>query len=273
MNPARVVWRLSIPEILDLASFGLDDADTDELGNIYIADGANGRVYKFAPNSVLLNIFDMPRSGNCCSNLAVLPDSAFAVSDPDSGAVRLYDPWGAPSGEIWAPGVLNVCSGDNRLYVFSRAEGMERIDCYDPAGDLLDVLQVPGGTQADAGLVNIDSDSEGNVYASCGMPPYRVWRVRADSPKTVILEREVDHPEDAILIADIAVDDSGTLWALLAYKEHGLQVLDRFAPDGAYLGSAGAARTENMYGAICSAGEGDLYLLDTEEGELVRVSA
>ena len=285
MSAVEVVWRLNIPELLGLAYVGLDDAGVDADGNVYVSDGTNGRVYKFQPDGVCVDAFSVVASdctgeSVCGLNLAVAPDSTFYLADAANDAVIRYDEYGGFAGEFAAPGALSLCRGSQGLiYVFTNAEGIERINSYDSLGALVDTIPAPARHRAhlDPGLVNLDSDFEGNVYVSYGMPPYRIWKVKADGSGIDTWGRAMDYPEDAILIADIAFDQaSGVLWTLLACKQFGRQMLDSFGPDGEFLGTVEIPQSEHLYSVICAAGESDLYLLDTGtspgSGDLMRIA-
>jgi len=282
LSAVEVTWRLNVPELLGITDAGLDDADVDARGDVYVSDGLNGRVYKFRPGEGLVDVFSVIRSlpvgeeEESSLNLAVAPDSAFCLADARREAVIRYDENGACMGEFAAPGVLSLCCGpDGILYALSNAEGIERINCYDRIGNLANTLPAPARHRArlDPGLVNMESDSEGNIYLSYGMPPYRVWKVKADGSGLDAWGRQIEHPEDAILIADIALDQSANvLWALLASRRFGRQMLDAFSPEGEFLGTVEIPHSESLYGVICAPGGSDLCLLDTANGDLVRIA-
>lgn len=277
MNPASVIWRVNLPEMLGLFGLGADDIDADTLGNVYVTDSTNGRVYKISPDSEPLETFSViyPGEGTDRLNITVVDDSTFYVTDPANETLLRYDQSGSLVGEIWAPGLLDVCAGgDGMVYVLSNAQGIERIDCYDPSGTLVDVLSAPANESLlpYAETATMDADNEGNVYISHGMPPYRIWRVRSDSMGPDAIGRELEFPQDAILVADIAVDpETGRLWSLLSCRETGVQIIDCFM-DGEHACTVGASTNDNFYGAICIAGGDCLYLLDTMTGELAKVS-
>jgi sugar lactone lactonase YvrE len=286
VSTVEVTWHLNLPELLGLPDAGLDDADVDERGNVFVSDGLNGRVYKLRPGGGSLDAFDVIRphpvgeEEECSLNLAVSPDSTFCLADSGGEVIARYDGAGNSVGEFAAPGALSLCRGpDGLIYVLSSVEGIEKIDVYDELGSLVDTLPAPARHRAhlDPSMANLDSDPDGNVYVSYGMPPYRIWRVSADGSGTDRWSRPIDFPEDAVLIADIALDPtSRVLWALLACKQAGRQVLDAFGPDGEYLGSAEIPHSESLYGVICAAGGSGLCLLDTGSsrgaGDLMGIS-
>lgn len=277
MNPASVIWRLNLPEMLGLFGLGADDIDADRSGNVYVTDSANGRVYKISPDGEPLLTFSViyPGEGAERLNITVVDDSTFYVTDPANELLLRYDQEGTLVGEIWAPGLLDVCAGsDGMVYVLSNAQGIERIDCYDSSGTLVDVLAIPANESLlpYAEISTMDADTDGCVYVSHGMPPYRIWRVRSDGQEPDAIGREIEVSPDAILVADISVDpETGQLWSLLSCRDTGVQIIDCFV-EGAHVSSVGASTNDNLYGAICMAGRGSLYLLDTVTGELAKVS-
>ena len=272
MNNMQTVWRLSIPELFGIPDAGLDDAGIDGEGNLLVSDGSNGRVYKLSPD----NEFDvLPVISSVGLNIAVAPDSSFCLSDASREVVARYDPNGEYVGEFPVPGVMTICRGPECLYALSVVDDAERIGIYDEFGFLIDALSAPPrNARLDPSIVNMDSDLAGNVYLSYGMPPYRIWKVNADGCET--WSQEMDYPDNAILIADIAAAPaSETLWALLACKKSGRQVLDAFSLDGELLGTYAVPHSEALYGLICPAGNSEFYLLDTgtgpTSGEVLRV--
>ena len=278
MSRLEVVRLLNIPDLLGRPDAGLDDIDADSLGNIYISDGLNRRVYKVLSDGESFDSFDLSQAiplgnGDSILNLSILPDSTFCVADPMMEMIIRYDEQGFYTGEFTAPGVLSLCQGpEGSLYVLSDDEDIERIFRYDDFGFQIDTLAAPARHRGklDSSLAKIASDSEGNVFVSYGMPPYRIWKVRADGSEIDAWGMESDHPEDAVLIADIAFDSgSGILWALLACKRFGQQLLDAFSPNGEHLGSVEIPHSKNLYGAICIPGGSHICLLDTGAGDLL----
>lgn len=279
MSAIEVIRRLNIPELFNLADFSLDDADANGEG-VYVSDSANGCVYKIENSAAVSERFSVgyPASDENPGgsiNLAVASDSILYVADTDRELVTRYSHKGEFVSEFTVPGVLSLCHGpDGLIYALSNDEGIERISSYDQLGPV-DTFAAPARYRAhlDATLVNLDSDPDGNLYVSYGMPPYRIWKVRAGGGEMETWGRALDYPEDAILIADIALDaSSGVLWVLLACKEHGLQMLDAFNLDGEFLGTLSIPYSSNLYGVLC-ASEAGIYLLDTGSGDLVQASA
>lgn len=285
MLEAEIVSQVNIAELLGLADIGLDDADADAQSNVFISDGVNGRVYKIHPDGVLSDSFEVMRPNDAGEgvetslNLAAAPDSTFCVADVGNASVVRYGADGRVMGEFPAPGVISLCHGPEGLFsVLSSCEGKECIHLYDYLGSRVESLPAPARSRArlDAAIVNLDCDHEGNVFVSYGMPPYRVWRVSADGSEMTALGRDIDYPEDALLVADIAVDPvSGGLWVLLALKQAGRQILDFFSGDGDFVGSAELPHSNSLYGVLCASAGSQLNLLDTGSGpgagSLVRV--
>lgn len=280
MNELRAICRLNIPELFDLPDAGLDDAGVDGAGNLLVSDGSNGRVYRLSP----LNEFDvLPVIRSAGSdekesslNIAVGPDSSFCVSDARREIVVRYGPGGEYLGEFTVPGVLTICRGPECLYALCVVDNAEEVGIYDELGFMVDRIIAPPRHQArlDPSVVSMDSDPEGNVFLCYGVPPYQIWKVTAEGCET--WRQDMDYPDQAILVADIAVDaSSGTLWALLACKKSGRQVLDAFSLDGGFVGTYAVPHSETLYGVICPAGDSEFYLLDTGtgpgSGELLRV--
>ena len=285
MSTSEVTWRINIAELFGLGDAGLDDADVDAQGSVYVSDGVNGRVYKFQKDGVSMDSFSVIRPAplddeESSLNIAVAPDSAFCVSDAGRERVFRYDDAGEFTGEFSTPGVLCLCRGpEGTVFVLSNAEGIERINSYDQLGSLIGTLPAPTRhrTYLDPGLVNLDADAEGNIYVSYAMPPYRIWKVKADGSNIDIWNKEMDFPEDAVLIADIALDQAaGVLWVLLACKQYGRQMLDAFNLAGDFIGTVEIPHNEALYNIICPAGESELYLLDaftgSGTGNLTRIS-
>jgi streptogramin lyase len=285
LSTAEVKRSLNIPDLLGLADAGLDDVDVDADGNVYVSDGVNGMVYKFPPNIIAVESFSVIRPGTVDEeesslNISVAPDSTFCLADSGNERVIGYSASGEYMNEFPAPGGLSLCRGpEGMVYVLSNAGGVEHIDCYDQLGGLITALPAPARHREyiDSGLVNLDSDSDGNVYISYGMPPYRIWKVSADGSGMDAWGREIDFPEDAILIADLAVDrEAGVVWVLLACKEAGRQLLDAFSLAGEFLGTVEIPHSQALYSIGCSSGGTELYLLDAftgpGTGNLVRLA-
>lgn len=276
MPEVEIVSQINIAELLGLAEVGLDDADADAQSNVFLSDGVNGRVYKVDPNGFVVNSFDVikPKESSegmeTSLNIAAAPDSTFCLADTSSEVVVRYAADGSVTGEFPAPGVLSLCHGPDGLFrILSSDEGIERLQLYDALGSLVEELPAPPKSRArlDAATVNLDCDADGNVFVSYGMPPYRVWKVKADGSETVALGREIDCPEDAVLIADIAVDPvSNGVWVLLALKRSGRQVLDFFDRDGDFAGSTELPHSESLYGVLCASGGSQIDLVDTGSG-------
>ncbi len=305
LNEIQMVWRLNIPESLGLVEAGLDDLGVDGEGNIHISDGVNGAVYRFRSSGETDRTFDVIRPGPLNGresglSLAVVADSSFYVADPGGERVVRYDSLGQTLGEFTALGLLSLCwSRSDHVYALASDDDGERVDCYDSIGSRIEGLCAPRRRRArlDPELVSIDVDADGRAYFTYGMPPYRIWRVSECGGSTPLLPgaeggvgpphseddcsseletwcRDLDHPEDALLISDLALDAAGSLlWVLLASREAGRQMLDLFAIDGRFLGSSALPHSENLYSSICAADDGALYLLDDAGGNLVRMHA
>ena len=280
MKNMQAVCRLNISELFDLPDAGLDDADIDAAGNLLISDGSNGRVYKLTPDNEF-DIFPVIRSAGPEAkesglNIAVAPDSSFCLSDAWREIVVRYGPCGEYLGELPVPGLLTICRGPQCLYALCTMEDTEEIGIYDELGLMVDRLVAPPRerTRLDPNIVSMDSDPDGNVYVCYGMPPYQIWKATADGFEA--WSQDMDYPDDAILIADIAVDAaSSTLWALLACRKSGRQVVDAFSLDGEFLGTYAVPHSETLYGVICPAANSELYLIDTGtgpgSGEVLRI--
>ena len=275
MSEIYELWKLNIPQLYGLPDFALDDAGVDGQGNVYVTDSINSRVYKFSPNSIPMGSFEIDcptSSGEDASLISIAVDtySNFYVTDTTNGYILKYDESGKLSNKYWAPNVITIgCNVHGMIYAFSKHGAIERIDCFDYSGNLTDVLPVPsrGNAHTDPSLLNIDVDLYGNVYLSDGMPPYRIWRIRADGSGTDIFRRHIDHPEDAILITDIGVDiANGNIYALLARKQAGRQILDCFSPRGEYLGIMEVPHSEMLYSIMCPGGDAGIYFLDNSTG-------
>lgn len=273
MNAMQTVLRLNIPELFGTPDAALDDAGVDGAGNLFISDGCDGRVYKLSPD----NEFDiLPVIRSVGLNIAVAPDSSFCLSDAAREIVARYGPCGEYLGELPVTGVLTICPGPACLYALCSVGDIEQIGVFDELGFMLHALPAPPRQTArlDPAIVSMDSDPAGNAYVSYGTPPYQIWKVTSDGLET--WRRDMDYPDDAILIADIAVDAaSETLWALLACRKSGRQVLDAFNLDGELLETYMIPHSEALYGVICPAGDSEFYLLDTGagpgSGEVLRV--
>lgn len=272
MNAMQTVLRLNIPELFGTPDAALDDAGVDGAGNLFISDGCDGRVYKLSPD----NEFDtLPVIRSACLGIAVAPDSSFCLSDAAREIVARYGPLGEYLGEFPAPGLITICPGPECLYALAGMDGLAEISIYDEFGFMTHSLPAPApNTRLDTAIVSMDSDPAGNVYVSYGMPPYQIWKVTSDGLET--WRRDMDYPDNAILIADIAVDPaSQTLWALLACRKSGRQVLDAFSLNGDFLGTYMIPHSEALYGVIRPAGNSEFYLLDTGagpgSGEVLRI--
>lgn len=278
----KIAWLRNVPELLGLADFGFDDADTDRSGNIYISDSVNSRVYRFRCDGSLDDAFPVANSPEESSlNLAVSQDGDFYLAHTSSETVRRYDAQGRLLGEFSVPGVLALCKGaEGLIYVLSNEDGTEQISVCDPLGWIIEKLPAPPRYRAilDPTLANLDADAHGNIYVTYGMPPYQIWKVHPGGSSADAWSRPLDHPEDAVLISDIAFDPAANVvWILLARREAGRQQLDAFGIDGEFVGSSPIPHSDSLYGIVCSSGDGYLYLLETSNspgaGVLARVSA
>lgn len=282
MNIGKTVWNMNIPKLFDLLDFGLDDAGADQVGNIYVSDSVNSCIYKFGPNAVFIDKYPIsfPTASDSLLNLSVANDSKFYIPDSANGYVFRHTSTGTVDFEYWTPGVITMCCGaDGSIFVLSSTGGIDRIERYDAEGSMIDVLPCPihSSQHPDTSLIKLAADPEGNVYVIDGISPYRIWKLRAFGGGTDLFGREMDYPEDTLLIADIATDPvSGVLLLLLACKHSGLQMLDFFSRDGKFLGTMGLPHSEVMYTVMCPGSGSDLYLLDTGTGagagDLVRIS-
>ena len=305
MSEMQTVWRLNIPESLGLFEAGLDDLGVDAEGNVYVGDGVNGAVYRFRPTGEMDKTFDVIRpvalnGQESGLNLAVVADSSLCVADPGNNRIVRYDSLGQAVGEFTAPGLLALCCAPGgHIYALASDDDGERIDCYDVIGSRIEALCAPRRHRRhlDPDLVKIDADAHGRAYVSYGMPPYRVWRVSrtqvVESDPSLSLgrefnslpsndecsaeletwRRELDHPEDVVLIADLGYEPvNSVLWVLLASRESGRQTLDAFSSAGEFLGSVALPHSDNLYSSVCSTGDEGLYLLDGAAGDLIRVT-
>jgi hypothetical protein len=264
----EVAWLRNIPELLGLSDFALDDADIDGYGNIYISDCVNGQVYRFKPDGSLDDVFAIEVSPNELSlNLAVTLEGDFYLAYALSERVVRYDSKGNFLGEFAVPGILTLCRApEGLIYVLASEDEREEIRVCDPLGWVIETLPAPPRHRSflDPGLTNLDADAEGNIYVSYGMPPYCVWKVRPDGFLAGTWSRPIDHPEDAVLISDIAFDPlARVVRVLLARRESGLQELDAFNLEGEFLGVSRIPHSDSLYGVICASPDGTLYLLET----------
>jgi hypothetical protein len=159
-------------------------------------------------------------------------------------------------------------------------DGQQHVVSFDQMGN--PISEMPGPARANAILdptiVNLDSDADGNVFVTYGVPPYQVWRLSADGSGIDTIGRDLDQPADTILVSDIACDRrSGILWVLLGIREQGLQTIDAFSPDGRLVGSFGIPLSESILNVACACDSG-LYLVNTggtgpSSGDLLRISA
>ncbi|MHB1001529.1 MAG: NHL repeat-containing protein [Armatimonadota bacterium] len=274
---------LNIPSLLGLTDAGMDDADVDAAGNIFVSDGLNGRVYRLQPDGSNFESFSIAHLNTLDSdasiNIAAACNSSFYVADPSTEVVARYDENGRMVGEFGVPGVLCLCSGpDDLIYVFSREDDTEQINSYDQLGSIVSTITAPvrEGAHLDSSLVNMDADLQGNVYVSYSTPPYRIWKQNLETEETITIGRTLDVPDNTILIADITVDRTANiLWVLLAFRESGRQMIDAFNTDGEYIGSLQIPRSDNLYEIACAANS-SIYLLDTgsgsNAGNLLRIS-
>ena len=284
MGAVETLWKLNIAELFGLGEAGIDDADTDADCSLYASDGVNGTVYKIASDRTF-DAFPVARTrstddGQPVLKIAVAADSSFCVADAGSGSIVRHNELGESVGELPAPGVISLCRGPEGLIcALSSFEGSDQIVIYDQIGTPVMALSAPGRRRArlDPSIANLDCDRAGNVYVSYGMPPYRIWKVSPYGAEMQTWKRKLSYPEDAVLIADIAVDsEAGVLWALLARRESGRQVLDAWSLDGDLLGGSLIPHSSSLFGVICAAGGSELFLLDTSSGpgagDVVRVS-
>lgn len=292
MSGAELIWRVNIAEAFGQFQVGLDDLGIDADGRIYVGDGVNSSVCRLRPEGETDAVFDVMkpapfRGEEPGMNIAVGCDS-FYVADPGNERVFRYDSLGQNVGEFSASGVIAISRApEDSVHVLASGADGERIDCYDTIGSHAGSLCAPRRYRAhlDPELASIDVDTSGSVYVSYGMPPYRVWRIaRPDSDPEITQDdaqcgditepwgRALDHPEDAVLVSDLAFDPAeGVLRVLLACRESGRQVLDTFSTVGEYLGPIPLPHSDNLYTAICSAGDGYFLLLDGAAGELLRM--
>ncbi len=292
MNEIRSAWRVNIPEVTGAPDISLDDLGMDGLGRIYVADGWNGTVYRFTPSGELEDAFSVIKPSDLDGEetamvLAVFRDSSFCVGDAGAGRVIRYDSAGLMTGEFAVPGLVALsCAPDDSTYALASDGEGERVECYDMIGSRMETLCAPRRhrVRLGPGLARLDSDAGGRAFLSYGMPPYRVWCVtRSASPEELSPEhesdcigelqawgRDLDHPEDAVLVSDLSYDSAaGALSVLLACRESGRQVLDLFSSAGDFLDSIPLPHSDNLYNAVCCGRDGSLLLLDDAVGDLV----
>jgi sugar lactone lactonase YvrE len=281
-HSARVVWRHNLPDLLGLPASGMDDADSDSAGNVWVSSSATSRVLGFGPDSNVITALDIPHGGRDdnwqAPSIATVSGDIY-IADPAAETLSRYSERGEFLGVFAISNILSICHGmDGTIYVLSNPSDIERIEVYDALGM---VSELPAPTRhspiLDPAFVKMDCDGAGNVYVSYGMAPYAVWRISADGDEIREIGREIDYPEDAVLVNDLAFDASaGILWTLLACRGSGLQLVDAFTHGGRWLGALELPQSENLFGVICPSLDGDLYLLDTGtgpgSGDLIRIT-
>jgi sugar lactone lactonase YvrE len=274
LSSAEIVWQINIPEALDLAFIEANDIAIDPNGNIFVSDIANSGVYKFDSSPQPVGIFQVDFSDQddmrMPPSIAVAPDSTFSIADPKNEGVTMYNEDGKYAGEYGVPGVVCLCQGPNySTLAMTSIDGCEHINIYDEFGSLVEIIPAPSRHRGmiDPAFVNMDCDSQGNMYVSYGMPPYRIWKIAPRGMNTHTWTREFDYPEDAVLISDIAVDPgTGVVWALLACRNYGRQMIDAFSPDGDFLGTVYIPQADKLFGLISADSNSNLYLVDTGTG-------
>ncbi|MHB1458533.1 MAG: NHL repeat-containing protein [Armatimonadota bacterium] len=261
-------WKIDIPSLLGLPDASFDDAGIDSNGYIYACDGTNGKIYKVQPDGTGADVCLIPNSSTSSFKLAVMPDSTFYTADISSGMVMRYDENGSPAGSFGAPGILSLCAApDGVLYTLSKNGCEEQLNAYDELGSLINSIPIYlENAHNDPILINLDADSNGSLYLNLGTPPYHIWKINPETVEIASISRPIEYPDDAILISDIAIDQStNMLWVLLAYRELGRQMIDLYNPDGSLSDTLAIPRSDNLYGLVC-AHNGSVYLLDTGSG-------
>jgi len=274
LSSSEVIWQINIPEILDLAVAEANDIAVDPGGNIFVSDSANSGVYKFDSSTHPVGTFQVEFNTQedmwVPPSIAVAPDSTFSIADPLNEEVTMYSENGQYAGEYGVPGIVCMCQGPNySTLAITSIDRHENINVYDEFGSLVETIPAPPRHRGmiDPAFVTMDCDHQGNTYISYGMPPYRIWKVTPGGANTHTWTREFDYPEDAVLVTDIAVDPgTGVVWALLACRDYGRQMIDAFSPEGDFLGTVNIPQADKLFGLISADSNSNLYLVDTGVG-------
>lgn len=263
-----VTWSINIPSLLGLPDASFDDSGIDSSGYIYACDGTNGKIYKVQPDGMSADVCFVPNSRGSGLKLAVMPDSTFYAADISSEIVMRYDENGSSSGSFGAPGVLSLCAApDGLLYTLTKNGCEEQLNAYDELGSMVNTIPIfLENAHNDPTLINMDTDGTGNLYITLGTPPYQIWKINPETAEITSISRSIEYPDNVALISDIAIDKStDMLWALMAYRDFGRQMIDLYTPDNNLVETMPIPRSDNLYGIVC-AWQGLVYLLDTGSG-------
>lgn len=261
-------WHVNIPSLIGNSTVGFDDADIDSEGRLHICDSANGQVYRLYSDGSGIDTFDVMHSRDSVLSIAVMPDSSFCIADVSSSIIARYDENGAYMGDFGLPGVISICSGtEGTLHAIAKYGYEDAVYTYDMLGSPIStILLSMDAPHDDPALINMDADSKDCIYLTYGISPYTIWRIDQDGRISPVFERDVDQPSDTVLIADIAVNrHDDKLWALLAYREYGRQIIDVYNLRERALEPVLIPACDSLYGIICVFRD-YAFLMDTDVG-------
>lgn len=261
-------WQVNIPHIKELYDVGFDDAAIDSLNRVYICDSHNNRVYRISNTAEEIVSFDINNISDSNIRIAVMPDSVFFIADISASLIMRYDETGMQTGDFGLSDIICLCTGsDYLLYVLAMQNKVLCINIYDQLGSLINTIPVDIETKhIDSILMNIDTDSDGCIYLNYGIYPYGIWKIQPDGNTEYLSIREIDHPESAVLVADMSVNkQNNDIWFLLAYRQDGRQIADVYFPNDERLITLPLPASDQLYGLIC-VNDRFVYLMDTETG-------
>jgi hypothetical protein len=236
-NPPTLAFTIASPSSSSLSGVAVDSA-----GNIYVADGYNLQVLKFAKNGAYVTQWFSGSGYQNYNGMGVAVDSVNSVyvSDPYGQIIRRYNAsgfyitaWGSPgSGNGQFNGLDYIAAGTS---VYASDSGNYRVEKFSTFGG----YQAQWGSQGtnngqfNYGAAGVALDGSNNLYVT---DPYN-YRVQKFSGSGAYLTQWGSYgsgPGQFSYPGSVAADASNTVY-VLDYYNGVYSRIEKFAGDGSFL--------------------------------------